>query len=124
MPDEATIVIEVIGEGKTDLGTPSVVAELPDKGVVPIFVRKLCGDPSTLRIKRKPMPSLQKGGLERKVQFAKRQAFDNGSAGMVFVVDTEGTDPLTHLGRLQAGRDIEKHDYPAAVGVAHPCIEA
>jgi hypothetical protein len=125
MPDESTIVIEVIGEGETDLGPPSAVAELADKGVVPIFVRKLCGDPPTLRIKRKRVPFVQgKGGLTRKVQFAKLQAFNNRSAGMVFVVDTEGDDPGKHLDKLRAGRDAKMHDYPAAVGVAHPCIEA
>jgi hypothetical protein len=123
MPDES-IVIEVIGEGETDVGSPSAVAELPDKGVVPIFVHRLCGDPTTLRIKRRRVASLQKGDLKRKVQFAKRQAFYNRSAGMVFVVDTEGDDPGKHLGKLQAGRDAEKHDYPAAVGIAHPCIES
>lgn len=126
MPDEASVVIEVIGEGETDLGPPSDAAERPDQGVVPILLRKMCGDPTTLRVKRRRLAFLQERSrsLERKVKFAKRQAFYNRSSGVVFVVDTEGDDPAKHLGKLQSGRDESLPDFPAAVGVAHPCIEA
>jgi hypothetical protein len=57
------------------------------------------------------------------VRFAKKQAFYNRSAGLVFVVDTEGDHPA-QLKELQRGRGFELPEYPAAVGVAHPCIEA
>ncbi len=59
----------------------------------------------------------------QKVRFAKRNAFNSGSAGLVFVLDTEGNHP-GQLEQLQRGRDSELLEYPAAVGVAHPCIEA
>ena len=59
----------------------------------------------------------------QKVRFAKRQAFYNGSAGFAFVLDTEGDHP-GQLEKLKRGRDAELLEYPAAVGVTHPCIEA
>ena len=69
------------------------------------------------------MPFLQGKGLWQKVRFAKRQAFNSGSAGLVFVLDTEGDHP-GQRDQLWRGRDSELLDYPAAIGVAHPCIEA
>ncbi len=119
-------VIEIIGEGKTDSGPTdrSGAIELPDRGVVPILVHRLCGKPSSMRVKRKAIMFLQQGKtIAKKVQFAKRQAVYNGSAGIVFVTDTEG-DHRGQLEQLTEGRDAELPNFPAAIGVAHPCIEA
>ncbi len=59
----------------------------------------------------------------QKVRGAKRNARINGSAGCVFVLDSEG-DQASVLDELEKGRDFESPDFPMAVGVAHPCIEA
>lgn len=124
------IVIEIIGEGKADIGALSKLPGRPDDGVVPILVFKLCGQPSSMQVLRKPLPQLQGKSLSQKVQFAKRQAYYNKSAGVVFVVDTEG-EFKAKLRQLRDGRDwspsgpeSEMAKYPAAVGVAHPCVEA
>jgi hypothetical protein len=116
-------IIEIVGEGKTDFGKGGDQPEAPTAGVVPILVHRLCDRPGSMRVRRRPLPSLQRKSLWQKVQFAKRQAYYNGSAGFAFVVDTEGDHP-GQLEQLQRGRDFELREYPAAVGVAHPCIEA
>src|SRR5205823_153554 len=76
-----------------------------------------------MRVRRRPLPFLQGKGLWQKVRFAKRQALNSGSGGLVFVLDTEGNHP-GQLQQLRRGRDFESVEYPTAVGVAHPCIEA
>ena len=123
MPKDS-VVVEIIGEGKTDFGPHAPVGP-PGKGVLPILVHKLCGKPQQMLVKRRSFAMLEgRGkGLAKKVQFTKRQAQQNKSDGVVFVLDTEGD----MAGRLQAmteGRDREQPDYPTAIGVAHPCIEA
>ena len=122
MPDPA-IVIEVVGEGKTDRGRGSDRAEPPTTGVVPVLVHRLCDRPDSMRVLRRPPPFLQGKRLWQKVRFAKRQASGLGSAGLVYVLDTEGGHPSV-LRELQRGRDFETPEYPTVVGVAHPCIEA
>ncbi len=122
MPDP-DVVIEIIGEGKTDVGGAEGKVERPEHGVVPILTHKLCGRPDSMRVKCRRPPHLQGKKLWQKVQFAKLQAYNNGSAGMVFVVDTEGDHPR-QLKELEKGRDSKLAEYPSAVGVAHPCIEA
>jgi hypothetical protein len=122
-------VLEICGEGKTDIGEVKVPGksrrdpEFPTQGVIPILVHRLCGAPSGMRVIRHSFPFLQRGPLQRKVRFFKRQAFYNASAGTVFVLDTEGNHPST-LTKLTEGRDSGFPDFPMAVGVAHPCIEA
>jgi len=125
MDDSDVFIIEVVGEGKTDIGpaTPNPVIELPTTGVVPILLHKLCGLPATMRVKRRKESFLQGKTLEQKVKFSKRQANYNGAAGFVCVFDTEGDHPAK-LQEICRGRDAEHHNFPAAVGVAHPCIEA
>ena len=123
---EATVTIEVIGEGKADVGKPGETM-LPEEGVVPILLYKLCGKPAVMRVKPKHFAQLQAGKLSRKVQFAKRQARCTVSTdALVFVIDSEGdhkeSDRKTH--ELQKGRDADSPDFPTAVGVAQPCIEA
>ena len=86
---ETNVVIEVMGEGVADIGSEQK-SDLPDSGIVPILLHKLCGKPSRMRIKRKPVAFLSGKGLAKKVQFAKRQAFYNRSHAAVFVVDSEG----------------------------------
>jgi hypothetical protein len=120
---EAGLVIEIVGEGTADLGRGDDQLKPPTSGVVPIFVHGLCGRPELMQFRRKPLQFLQGKGLWQKVRFAKRQAYYNRSAGLVFVKDTEGDHPR-QLQELQRGRDFELPQYPAAVGVAHPCIEA
>lgn len=125
MPESKPIVIEVVGEGKTDIGptTPEPKAEPPAAGVVPVLLHRLCGEPASMRVKRRKVAFLQGKGLEQKVRFSKRQAPYNGSAGIVFVLDTEG-DLLGQIEQLARGCGAVAHDFPTAVGVAHPCIEA
>jgi hypothetical protein len=120
---EPKAVIEVVGEGKIDRGSGSDQSESPTTGVVPILVHSLCDRPESMRVRRRPLPFLQGKGLWQKVRFAKRQAFNGASDGLVFVLDTEGNHP-GQLEQLQRGRDSGLSDYPTAVGVAHPCIEA
>lgn len=122
MPDAAHV-IDIVGEGKTDRGRGGDQPEAPTTGVVPVLVHRLCDRPDAMRVRRRGLPFLQGKGLWQKVRFAKRQAFNSGSAGLVFVLDTEGDHP-GQLEQLQRGRDSELLDDPAAVGVAHPCIEA
>ncbi len=120
---ESVRVIEIIGEGKTDIGNAQDRPEPPTRGVVPILVHRLCQEPEAMLVRRRPMTHLQGKGRWQKVTFAKRQAYYNGSAGVVFVIDTEGEHPKQRK-ELERGRDHAWFDYPAAVGVAHPCIEA
>ncbi len=82
---ESARVIEIIGEGKTDIGKGHDRPEPPTRGVVPILVHRLCGEPGSMQVRRKPMTHLQGKGLWQKVAFAKRQAYYNRSAGVVFV---------------------------------------
>ena len=115
--------VEFIGEGPTDFGKDDSNGGI--SGVVPIFVHKICGHPASLRVVRKTYATLQqKGGLAKKAGYAKQQAFYNGSAGVVFVVDTEGDSPKTKRENLEKARDAIDLDIPMAIGVAHPCIEA
>lgn len=115
-------VIEVVGEGKSDHGPGGATAGSPEEGVIPTLVRRLCDQPDSLIFHRRPLPFLQGKKLWQKVRFAKRQAFNNRSAGLVVVVDTEGKHP-GQLEELQRGRDSELEEFPTAVGVAHPCME-
>ncbi len=115
-------VIEIIGEGKTDIGK-GTDAEVPKSGVVAILVHTICGLPATMRIKRQAVPFLRGKGWTQKVKFAKRQAYYNKSAGIVFVLDTEGNHE-ERVKELVNGRDASLIDFPMAVGAAHPCIEA
>ena len=130
MTYRAKAVIEVVGEGRTDVGLVETSGEPsdpspPNKGVVPIVVHALCGKPDTMLVVRRQYASLQGRGKTRaqKVHFAKRQALYNNSAGIVFVLDSEG-DLKGRTRELIEGRDRQYPEYPAAVGVAHPCIEA
>jgi len=117
------VVLEIFGEGKTDIGkAKSSEPELPRTGVVAILVHMLCGCPASMRVKRKPSIFLQGKGWTQKVKFAKRQAFYNKSAGVVFVLDTEG-DHKERMDELEKGRNAAHLDFPMAIGVAHPCIE-
>jgi hypothetical protein len=122
MPEHEPV-IEIVGEGKTDRGRGGDEPEPPTTGVLPILVHGLCDRPESMRVRRRPLPFLQGKSLWQKVRFAKRQASSNGSAGLVFVVDTEGNHP-GQRDQLRRGRDFELQIYPAAIGVAHPCIEA
>jgi len=120
---ENGVVIEIFGEGKTDVGHDTS-PQPPTRGVVPILVHTLCDGPSQMRVKRYGMPFMQKKGtLAQKVRFAKRQAQYSRSAGAVFVMDSEG-DLRQRQNELARGRRMQPGDLPMAIGVAHPCIEA
>jgi len=126
MPDAARenlVVLEVFGEGKTDIGKESAKPRLPDQGVVPILIRRLCDEPAGMRVKTKRYDHLQGKGLWQKVRFAKRQArYNRGTCGVVFVLDTEGNDNV--VSELVKGRDHELPDFPMAIGAARPCTES
>ncbi len=126
MPEAALdnlIVLEFFGEGKTDIGKESAMPRLPDQGVVPIVVHRLCGKPAVMRVKTKRYAHLQGKGLWQKVRFAKRQArYNKDTRGAVFILDTEGNDNV--FTELAKGRDHELPDFPLAIGAARPCIEA
>ena len=124
-PDD-NVVIEIHGEGKTEL-RHDPKPRPPDHGVVPILVYKLCGEPDRMLVKRYGVPFLQqKGtgkGLWQKVRFARRQAIYSGSHAAVFVRDSEG-ELEKKIGELNKGRDQGPSQLPMAIGVAHPCIES
>ena len=120
--NRAKVVIEVIGEGRSDVGpidnpNESSQPEPPKSGIVPILVHTLCGKPAAMLVKRRPYSVLEGKTRAQKVQFAKRQSLHNHSAGMVFVFDSEG-DLNGRTKELTEGRDREHREYPAAVGVA------
>ena len=128
MTDQTKVVIEVVGEGKTDVGLTknpdeSKQPRAPQEGVIPILVNWLCGKPDAMLVKRHPYSTLQGKTREQKVHFAKRQALYNRSAGVVFVVDSEG-DLKGRTQELTRGRDRAYPEYPMAIGVAHPCVES
>lgn len=118
----SSVVIEIVGEGRTDVGAVTPPSP-PNEGVVPILVHTLCGKPPAMLVKRRPFASLEGKGLAKKVQFAKRQASCNKSHGVAFVIDSDG-DLAGRLSEMVAGRDRELPHYPMAIGVAHPCIES
>ena len=126
MPEAAPenlIVFEVFGEGKTDIGKESAMPRLPDQGVVPILVHRLCDKHAMMRVKTKRYAYLQGKGLWQKVRFAKRQArYNKDTRGAVFVLDTEGNDNI--IRQLIKGRDHELPSFPLAVGAARPCTES
>lgn len=123
MTHDDCIVIEVFGEGRTDVGD-SAYPEPPREGVLPILLHTLCGKPDKMYVKRYGRPFLgQKGTLKRKVCFARRQAFYNQSNGAVFVVDSDG-DLRKKRKKLDSGRELGPSGLPMAIGVAHPCIES
>jgi hypothetical protein len=49
---DGNVVVEVFGEGKTDVGK-ATDAEEPRRGVVAILVHTLCGKPAGMKVKRK-----------------------------------------------------------------------
>lgn len=90
---------------------------------MPVLVHKLCDEPETMRVIRRALPFLQGKKLCQKVKFVKQTALYNGSAGSMFVMDSEG-NRQSRLAELMKGRDSAYLGFPMAVGVAHPCIEA
>ena len=125
MSHDDCLVVEVIGEGKTDVGDDPK-PQRPNHGVVPILLYSLCDEPDRMQVKRRKLAMLEGKGLRQKVRFAKRQARLNRSAAAVVVVDSEGdhNQLKRKIRDLQKGRDIQSPDFPMVVGVAHPCIEA
>lgn len=123
MSHDGGVVIEVFGEGKADVGHDPTPGP-PTAGVVPILLHRLCGKPRNMLVRRHGAPFMQGAGtLRKKVRFAKRQARINGSSAATFVMDSEG-DLNDRKDDLDEGRRMEPGDFPMAVGVAHPCIEA
>ena len=122
---EPDVVIEVFGEGKTDLGSGDATSR-PTAGVVPILLHRLCGRPDRMLVKRKATQFLQGKGLAQKVHFAKRQAVYNRSHAVVFVMDSEGGNQelKKRKAQLEEGRDRGFPEFAMAVGVAQPCIES
>jgi hypothetical protein len=117
------LVIEICGEGKSDVGAGEGQLTSPEKGVLPVLIHALCGKPKNMLVKRRSVAFLQGKGWWQKVKFAKQQAYYNKSAGIAFVLDTEG-EQEARLADLMKGRDACLPAYPAAVGAPHPCLEA
>lgn len=117
------VVIQIIGEGKTESGRDRSDLQSPKSGVLRIIVHKLCGNPYDIKFDFKPFHSLQQGGLDRKAHFARRQAYYSNYSGVVLVVDTDGDHP-NKIDEIKKGRDTGPNEIPMAVGVAHPCIES
>jgi len=122
---EGNLVVEVCGEGKTDVG------DIPDpgpptRGVVPILVHTLCGRPEQMLVKTRRLMHLQGKTLRQKVWFAKREAHDSKSDAAIFVIDSEASDRTLPGIRqdLEDGRDAGLSQFAMAVGVAQPCIES
>ena len=122
MTPSSMVVLEIIGEGRTDVGVVTPPSP-PSEGVVPILVHRLCGRPSGMLVKRRAFAFLQGKRLAKKVQFAKRQASCSRSHGVIFVIDSEG-DLAGRLADMVEGRNRELPQYPMAIGIAHPCIES
>ena len=126
-PDDK-VVIEVFGEGKTDVGHDPQLRR-PQKGVVPTLLHKLCGKPQRMRVKCYTRMYLEKvdvtagGGYRQKATAFGKLAWRNGSHATVFVVDSDG-DLRKRNNDLAAGRSDAKVPIPMALGVAHPCIES
>jgi hypothetical protein len=119
------VVVEIFGEGRTDIGRNGG-SQRPTTGVVPILMHRLCGRPETMRVKRTGIPFLHNvggRGLHRKVTAARKLAQQNRSDAAVFVMDSEGDLDGTR-GELSKGRDLGPSSVPMAIGVAHPCIES
>jgi hypothetical protein len=123
MPD-SVVVLQFYGEGVTDVGPQTTKPVPPSRGVVTILVHALCGTTPQLRVRSAHYAHLHgKKKLWQKVKFAKRQSFyDKGVSGVVFVMDSEGIPEV--INELIQGRDAEHADFPMAVGMAHPCVEA
>ncbi len=125
--DGDTVLIEVYGEGPTDIGkVQKRKPRLPDRGVVSILLYKLCGKPRRMMVKPDTTPQLQGKKLSEKADFVKTQAFYNGAAAVAYVIDSEGGDNerTKKQAALAEGRNKQFPDFPMAVGVAQPCIEA
>lgn len=126
MNRDGNLVIEVFGEGRTDVGRHGDMGP-PTEGLVPILTHKLCGKPERMLVKRCVYAMLEGKGRQGKVRFAKRQAYYNKATdGVVFVLDSEGDQENLKNTRkdLEEGRDAVELSIPMAVGVAHPCIES
>jgi hypothetical protein len=118
----ADVTLELFGEGKTDIGKGEGMPVRPNTGVLPRLLHSLCDKPNNMLVKRGSVSFLMGKGWVQKVKFAKRQAFYNGSAGVVFVMDTEG-ELQQRMDELTEGRDAAFPEFPMAVGAPHPCIE-
>ena len=137
MSRDEGVVIEIIGEGKTE-GEPTKEPEVPSKGVLSILIHKLCGKPNEMRVHRRRFSHLQeekgKGpsrkvrekGLSRKVRLAQQRAITRRSSGVVFVLDSEGNAEVRakKIKELDDGRRMKSDLIPTAIGVAQPCIES
>jgi hypothetical protein len=120
---EPLVVLQFYGEGVTDVGPQTTKPVLASRGIVPILVHALCGSKPQLRARSAHYAHLHGKKLWQKVKFAKRQSFyDKGVSGVVFVMDSEGISEV--INELIQGRDAELAEFPMAVGMAHPCIEA
>src|SRR5947209_4637841 len=87
-------VIEIIGEGKSDVGKIDDNPRPPTEGVVAILVHKLCGSPTNLLVRRRKPLFLQRSTkLWRRVMLSKRRAEDAGDDALIYVQDTEGDHP-------------------------------
>lgn len=119
---EPLVVLQFYGEGVTDVGPTTSNPVEPSRGIVTNLVHTLCGKNPQLRVRSAHYAHLHGKRLWQKVKFGKRQSFYNRVSGVVFVMDSEVIPEV--IKELMQGRDAELVDFPMAVGMAHPCIEA
>ncbi len=122
------IVIDIVVEGRADGGVFNDKPEPPMSGIVTLFVHRLCQSPSHMLVRRQRVPFLMNAHKPwRRLVQAKDRAAIAKSAGLVYVVDTESTDSgvLKQMRKSHLPPPKSRHDqFPAALGFAHPCIEA
>ena len=128
MDRDSQVVVEVFGEGKTDVAM-SPQLQRPQLGIVPILLHRLCGKPKKMRVKCYTKLFLERvdvnsgGGYQQKAKAFRKLAWRNGSDAAVFVVDSDG-DLKGKMAGVTKGRDAGPAELPMVVGVAHPCIES
>jgi Domain of unknown function (DUF4276) len=118
-------VIELVCDGKTEGGPADDLPKPPITGVLTLLLHRLCDEPDDMLVRRrKPLFLRKRTPLWRRVEQTKIRAADHGEAGLVYVVDTEGDKPQKKLDDLNKGRSAKRLDFPMAIGVCHPCVEA
>ena len=133
MKSNANRIIEIIGEGVTDVGleqkpsSAKVFAEKPTQGVLPILVHKICNKSENMRVIRKRVAHLRGKKPAEKVEFERFQAYHSNYDGLVLVVDSDGELNEVRKTWFDAREKSEMElasTLPMAIGVAHPCIES
>jgi hypothetical protein len=123
-----TRTIELYGDGTAEVAKNSGSPVRPTKGVLSIFLRRLCGLPETteslLVVPMRPLNLQRRSNLTKRVWLAKRAAFNLGRDGFVFAQDSEGEATKKLMEQIKAGVSMGLDDFPCVVAVVVPCIES